>query len=153
MAINKVKFGEVGGAEVYSYTLSNEKGLSAEIITYGGILRKLVYNGVDVVLGRDTMEEYLDNSGCFGALIGRNSNRIENAEFELNGKVYKLYANNGVNNLHGGKVGFDKKIWNAQEIDGEEPSLVLSLVSPDGEEGFPGTAIVHVTYTLHRRVR
>ena len=109
MAINKLKFGECGGKDVYAYTLTNKNGLTAEILNYGGIIRKLIYKNVDVLLGRDTMEEYLNNEGYFAALIGRNSNRIENSEFELNGKTYKLYANDGRNNLHGGKVGFDKK--------------------------------------------
>lgn len=148
MGISKTKFGEYDGKEVFLYVLTNNNGMIAEIINYGGILRKLVYNNVDVVLGRDTMEEYLNNSGCYGALIGRNSNRIEGSEFELNGKIYKLYANNGRNNLHGGKIGFDKKVWDAQMTDGDEPSLTLSLFSPDGEEGFPGNLNVKVTYTL-----
>lgn len=148
MSIVKTKFGEYEGKEVFLYTLDNNKGLVAEIINYGGIIKSLVYNGVDVVLGRDTMEEYLDNEGCFGALIGRNSNRIENAEFIMNGKKYKLSANNGRNNIHGGNIGFDKKVWDAQIIDSIEPALVLSLTSPDGEEGFPGEVKIKVTYTL-----
>ena len=118
------------------------------MLNYGGIIAKIIYNGVDVVLGRNSFEEYLNNEGYFGALIGRNSNRIENSEFELNGKVYNLFANDGRNNLHGGKVGFDKKIWDAIIVDEEEPSLVLSAISPDGEEGFPGTVNIQVTYTL-----
>ena len=148
MSINKIKFGECAQGTVYLYTLTNKNGLTAEILNYGGIIRKLIYKDVDVVLGRDTMEEYVNNNGCFSALIGRNSNRIENAEFELNGKVYKLFANNGRNNLHGGKVGFDKKIWDVEMIDDVEPSIVLTTISPDGEEGFPGTVKVSVTYTL-----
>ena len=148
MPVSVAKFGEVNGKEVNSYILDNNNGLCAEIISYGGIIKKLVYKGVDVVLGRDTMEEYLDNTGCFSALIGRNSNRIANSEFELNGKTYKLYANDGKNNLHGGKIGFDKKVWDAEVIDSEEPALVLSLMSPDGDEGFPGNLQVKVTYTV-----
>ena len=81
-------------------------------------------------------------------MIGRNSNRIENSEFELNGKIYKLNANDGRNNLHGGKVGFDKKVWDAEMIDGEEPGLVLTIRSLDMEEGFPGEAEIKVTYSL-----
>lgn len=100
------------------------------------------------MLGRDTIDDYLDNDGYFGSIIGRNSNRIENSEFEINGKVYKLYSNNGPNNLHGGKNGFDKKIWDAEIVDEEEPALILKLISPDGEEGFPGEVKVKVTYTL-----
>lgn len=148
MAISKCKFGECESGVVYSYTLENKSGLTAEILNYGGIIRKLIYKNTDVVLGRDSIEEYMNNEGYFSALIGRNSNRIENSEFELNGKIYTLFANDGKNNLHGGKVGFDKKIWDAEIIDADEPSLVLSTVSPDGEEGFPGNVKVTVTYTL-----
>lgn len=148
MKISKKMFGECDLGVVYAFTLKNQNGLTAEILNYGGIIRKLVYKDVDVVLGRDSLEEYLNNDGYFGALIGRNSNRIENSEFSLNGKTYKLLNNDGRNNLHGGKFGFDKKIWEAETIDGDEPSLVLSLTSPDGEEGFPGTVDVKVTYTL-----
>ena len=146
--IEKKIFGEIDGEKVYLYTLENKNGTIVEVLNYGGIIRKLVYKGVDVVLGRDTLDEYLNNEGYFNALIGRNSNRIENAEFELNGKVYKLYKNDGDNNLHGGKVGFDKKIWAVEELDKEEPAIALTIVSPDGEEGFPGTVNVKVTYTL-----
>lgn len=148
MSIMKNAWGEYCGNTVYQYVLDNGKGLSAYILNYGGIITKLIFNGTDVVLGRDSIEEYMDNDGYFGALIGRNSNRISNSEFELNGKVYKLYPNDGKNNLHGGKEGFNAKIWDAETVDGNEPSLVLSLVSPDGEEGFPGEVNVKVTYTL-----
>lgn len=148
MSIQKNKFGIYDGKEVYCFTLDNGQGLSAEILNLGGIIKSLVYKGVDVALGRDTLEEYCNNEGYFGALIGRNSNRIENAVFELNGKSYTLFANDGPNNLHGGKIGFDKKIWSVDCIDAAEPSLVLTLTSPDGEEGFPGTVDIKVTYTL-----
>ena len=108
MSIIKKKVGEFNEKEVYEFSLNNNKGLSAQILNYGGIIKRLKYNNIDVVLGRDTFEEYLDNDGYFGAVIGRNSNCIENSEFELNGKIYKLYNNDGRNNLHGGKNGFDK---------------------------------------------
>jgi len=148
MSITKKIFATCENETVYSYTLSNDCEFSAEILNYGGIIRRLVYKGTDVVLGRDSFSEYQNNSGYFGALIGRNSNRIENSEFTLNGKKYKLYPNNGRNNLHGGKIGFNQKIWNAELIDGDEPSLVLSAFSPDGEEGFPGNVSIKVTYTV-----
>ena len=138
LSITKKQFGEYNGENVYVYTLINKNGMSVEILNYGGIIRKLIYKDTDVVLGRDTMEEYTNNRGYFSALIGRNSNRIKNSEFELNGSIYKLFTNNGKNNLHGGKVGFDKKIWDTKMVDEEEPSLILSTISPDGEEGFPG---------------
>lgn len=148
MSISVKKFGEINGKKVELYTLDNSNGLCAKITNYGGIIKSLEFNGIDVVLGRDTLEEYFDNQGYFGALIGRNSNRIENSEFSLNGENYKLYANDGRNNLHGGKEGFDKKVWEAEVVDSSEPALVLKLKSPDGEEGFPGNADIKVVYTL-----
>lgn len=146
--ITKQNFGTFEGTEVFMYTLDNGCGLTAEITNYGGIIKSLVYNGVDVVLGRDSLEEYLENTGYYGALIGRNSNRIKNSAFELNGKTYTLAKNDGENNLHGGLCGFDSKVWDCKECDGEEPSIILSLFSEDGEEGFPGNVNVKVTYTL-----
>ena len=148
MSVSKIKFGQIEGKDVYAYTLCGKGGLCATILTYGGIIQKLIHKGVDVVLGRDTLEEYLNNEGYFGALIGRNSNRIRNATFTLQGKTYTLAQNDGKSNLHGGIVGFDKKIWEAQVFDEEEPKLMLSLTSPDGEEGFPGTVKVQVTYCI-----
>lgn len=146
MCVIKEKIGFYNNEDIYLYTIDNKRGLSVQILNYGGIIARIIYNGVDVVLGRNSFEEYLNNEGYFGALIGRNSNRIENSEFELNGKIYNLSANDGKNNLHGGKVGFDKKIWDALIVD--EASLVLSTISPDGEEGFPGNVNIQVTYTL-----
>lgn len=149
MSIIQKEFGKTENGTVTSFTLDNGKGLSAEILNLGGIIRRLVFNGTDVVLGREDVDAYINGSGYFGALIGRNSNRIENSEFELNGKTYKLAVNDHeVNNLHGGIKGFNSKIWTAEIIDKEEPQLVLSTVSPDGEEGFPGNVNVKVTYTL-----
>lgn len=142
------------GKDVYQYTLDNGNGMIAEILNYGGIIKSLTVNdkenlGVDVVLGFDTLEEYFDNPGCIGTVIGRNGNRIKNAEFELNGKEYKLAKNDGENNLHGGVESFDKKVWDVTELElNGEPSLIMTLVSPDGEEGFPGTVTVTMTYTL-----
>lgn len=154
MSITKTSFGKTAdGEKVYSYLLDNKNGLSAEIITYGGILKNLYVtdkkgNKTDVVLGRETLEDYLHNDGYLGALIGRHANRIAKGEFELDGKKYAVGINEGHNSLHGGNVGFDKRVWSAKELDGEEPSLVLSLISEDGEEGFPGKLDVTVTYTL-----
>lgn len=148
MPIKKYKFGECCKGDVYAYILTNSEGMTAEILNYGGIIRRLIYKNTDVVLGRDSLEEYLNNEGYFGVIIGRNANRIENSQFELDGKIYNVCANNGKNNLHGGKEGFDKKLWDAKIIDEEEPSLILTTVSPDGEEGFPGSVTVSVTYTV-----
>lgn len=147
--IQKQICGTINGAEVTLFTLDNGVGLSAEIMNYGGIIKRLTFQGTDVGLGRNTPEEYHQGSGCFGALIGRNSNRLENAEFMLNGKKYTLCKNDGRNNLHGGdENSFRNKIWTAEMNDAAEPQLKLTLTSPDGEEGFPGTAEVTVIYTL-----
>lgn len=148
MSIIKNEFGKYRGQVVHSYILKNNTGLEAEILTFGGIIRRLVYRGTDVVLGRNSIEEYSQNEGYFGALIGRNSNRIENAQFCIDNTIYGLARNNGNNNLHGGDDGFDKKIWSATPIDSAEPELVLEYVSPDREEGFPGEVRVKVTYKL-----
>ncbi len=154
MSITKNIFGKMSdGQEVYVYSLDNGRGLSAEIITYGGIVKNLYVNDengkkTDVVLGRDTLEEYLHNDGYLGALIGRHANRIAKGKFNLNGREYHAGVNEGNNSLHGGYKGFDKKVWEANAVDGSEPSLILTLLSPDGEEGFPGDLKVKVIYTL-----
>jgi aldose 1-epimerase len=156
MSITKTLYGKTKccGREVYSYTLDNGNGLSAEILSYGGIIKNLFVTTkdgkkVDVVLGRDNLDEYLKNDGYIGALIGRHANRIKKGTFELDGVTYNVGINEGANSLHGGVKGFDSKIWNAVEAGtDEEPSLILTLVSKDGEEGFPGNLTVSVTYTL-----
>lgn len=155
MAITSKDFGVLpDGGNVTSYTLDNGAGLRAEILNYGGIIKNLYVrdkDGVyrDIVLGRDTLSEYTDNEGYFGALIGRNSNRLANAKIKIDQKMYTLNKNDGNNNLHGGINGFDKKLWDVKAIDDpEEPALLLTANSPDGEEGFPGNLDVMVTYTL-----
>ena len=146
--IKEIKWGILNNTDVSIYTLDNQRGLSAKITNYGGIIQSLIFNGIDVALGRNSLDEYLNNKGCFGALIGRNSNRIENAEFCLNGKKYSLEKNNGICNLHSGPEGFDKQIWTAEMIDKAEPALSLTLLSEDGDQGFPSNLNVKVTYTL-----
>lgn len=154
MSIVKTEFGTMpDGEKVYSYLLDNNQGLSAEILNYGGIVKNLYVtdkNGVktDVALGRDTLNDYLKNDGYLGALVGRHANRIAGGEFVLNGEKHTVGINEGKNSLHGGKIGFDQKLWGANAIDGAEPSLVLTLLSPDGEEGFPGQLKTKVIYTL-----
>ena len=149
MSITKNIFGTLPEGDVYAYRLDNGKGLSAEIITLGGIIKNIEFDGVDVVLGHDDVKEYRNDPTYFGALIGRNSNRIADGEFELDGKRYTLAKNNNdVCNLHGGLKGFSYKIWDVEEKDCDEPALILSTYSPDGEEGFPGRVEVKVTYTL-----
>ncbi len=143
------------GAEVTLFTLTNSGGLKAEIIDLGGIITKLFVPDNkgkldDITLGCEGVDNYLSYSPYFGALIGRYSNRIEDARFELNGKEYTLYKNDGKNHLHGGLKGFDKVVWKAEIIkkDGVE-SLQLTYRSADGEEGYPGNLDVEVIYTLN----
>jgi aldose 1-epimerase len=142
------------GTAIEEYTLTNKNGMTAKVISYGGILTSLTIPDdsgkvTDVVLGCDSLDGYLKGTPFFGANAGRCANRIANAKFELDGKEYKLAANNGKHTLHGGNVGFDKKVWKAVTFDSAEGTGVrLSYVSKDGEEGFPGTLNVTVSYTL-----
>jgi aldose 1-epimerase len=142
------------GEEVDLYTLRNSKGIEASITTYGGRLVTLKTPDrdgkfADIVLGFDDLPQYLANNPFFGALAGRYANRIANGEFQLDGHTYHLAKNNGPNTLHGGLVGFDKKVWQAEDVSASNGhSLRLKYVSKDGEENFPGTLTTTVTYTL-----
>jgi aldose 1-epimerase len=135
-------------------TLTNKNGMQASISTYGGIVVSLTAPDSkgkfeDVVLGFDKLDGYLAGHPFFGALVGRYGNRIARGEFTLDDKKYTLAKNNGENHLHGGVKGFDKAVWTAKTADGEAgPSVTLSHVSKDGDEGYPGTLTVTVTYTL-----
>jgi len=153
-AVGKVPFGMVDGKEVALYTLTNAHGLVARVMTYGAILTELhvpdrAGHSADIVLGFDDVAGYVACSPYFGATVGRVANRIKNARFELEGKAYALDANDGPHSLHGGLKGFDKVVWDARSSDGPSgPSVELTYVSPDGEEGFPGAVTVVTTYTL-----
>jgi aldose 1-epimerase len=136
------------------YTLSNEAGMKVAITNFGGHILSILVpdrNGkfTDVTHGCDSLSQYVKGT-FFGPITGRFGNRIANGQFILDGKTYKLFKNNGPNTLHGGKVGFDKKLWAASIIDGNEPALVLKYISPDMEEGFPGELTIQVTYTLQK---
>ena len=153
--IKKESFGKTkDGQAVDLYTFSNASGMEVRAMTYGGIILSIKVpdrNGKfdDVTLGFDSLEPYLANSTFFGALVGRYGNRIGKARFKLDGKEYKLAVNNGPNALHGGLKGFDKVIWQAESFDKPEGvGVVFRYTSPDGEEGYPGTLQVLVTYTL-----
>jgi aldose 1-epimerase len=142
------------GTAVYVYTLSNAKGMQAQVISYGGIVTSLTppdRSGkyADVVLGFDDLASYQREGGYYGAIIGRYGNRIGGAQFTLQGMTYRLPKNNGGNALHGGVKGFDKRVWNAREVSGPRTkSLELTYVSKDGEEGYPGTLSARVSYTV-----
>jgi aldose 1-epimerase len=152
-ATTAVKF---NATPIEQYILANSHGVELQAITYGGIITSLKIPDAkgrvaDVVLGFDTPQGYLSDPPppYFGAIIGRYGNRIAKGQFTLDGHTYTLAKNNGPNSLHGGDRGFDKRMWNAegrQSADGA--SIVFTRTSPDGEEGYPGTLRVRVTYTL-----
>ena len=141
------------GEAVDLYTLTNARGASVQIATLGGTVVSLKVPDKagtlgDVVLGFDSLDGYLGAHPFFGVLVGRYGNRIGKAGFTLDGKAYTLAKNNGANSLHGGLKGFDKYVWKTREVaspDGQ--AIELTHVSPDGDEGFPGTLSVTVRYT------
>jgi aldose 1-epimerase len=153
-AIGRRPFGSADGKEVSLFTLTGANGLIAGITDYGGIVTELHARDRvgclgDVVLGFSDLDGYLRRHPYFGALVGRVGNRIGGARFELDGRAYRLAANEGPNHLHGGIRGFDKALWRAEAGETSEgPALRLHHVSPDGEEGYPGRLEVEAIYTL-----
>ncbi|MHC8362990.1 aldose epimerase family protein [Pseudomonas sp. LS2P72] len=143
------------GTPVEQYILRNSHGLTATVITYGGILQSLKVpdkNGKfdDVVLGFDNVQGYQSGTAYFGATIGRFGNRLANGAFELDGKRYQVPLNDGSNSLHGGPQGFDKDVWKAQPSNGKDSvGVTLTYLSADGEMGFPGNLKTEVTYSLN----
>ena len=136
------------GEAVTMYRLENTKGEYIEVMNYGCTIHSIWVNDrhqhpLDVCLGYDTIQEYEQNDGFLGAVVGRHANRIGGSSFHLNGLVYPLYANNGENHLHGGAKGFDKYIWQGAIID---DTVQFSRLSPHGEEGYPGNFNVNVVY-------
>ena len=153
--VTKESFGKTeAGENVDLYTLRNTHGVEAKITNFGGIVVSLKVpdrNGKfdDVVLGFSNLDGYLKQGPYFGALIGRYGNRIAKGRFTLNGVEYKLAVNNGENHLHGGIKGFDKVVWTGKEMNTRlGPAVVLTYLSKDGEEGYPGNLNVRVVYTL-----
>ena len=153
--VNKTGFGKLSdGKEVNMYTLTNPAGLEIRIINYGAIVQSLKVpdrNGrlEDVVLGYDTLDEYVKASPYFGAIVGRYGNRIARGKFTLDGREYSLPVNNGVNHLHGGPDGFDRVFWEGELIEKDGLAGVkLTYRSPDGDEGYPGNLTATVVYTL-----
>lgn len=155
MSISKKPFGVLpDGKSVEQYTLTNKIGASVAIITFGGIITSILVpdrHGQlgEVTLGFDELPPYLQKNGSLGALIGRYGNRIAKGQFTLDGKAYQLATNNSKNHLHGGNVGFGVRLWEAAPEEGEGVDrLHLHLTSPDGEENYPGTLQVDVTYSF-----
>jgi len=142
------------GREVLEYTLANSAGMSARIINYGATVTSLFVpdkdgNIEDVVLGYDSLQGYVNGSEYFGAVVGRYGNRIAKGQFLIDGQQYQLTINNGENHLHGGKIGFNKVLWEAEVLnDSGMPAIRFTYVSRDGEEGYPGTVTLKVTYAL-----
>lgn len=153
VGIEREAFGEVGGRAVERFTLRSG-AVSVEVLSYGAIVRAIWLPDRDgrvanVALGFATLGDYVTaNEPYFGVIAGRYANRIARGSFVLDGLTYPLAINNGENALHGGLRGFDKRVWDAEVIEGGNPAVRLTLVSPDGDEGYPGTLTTEVTYTL-----
>jgi aldose 1-epimerase len=153
--VQKADYGKMpNGTVIEQYTLTNAKGLTAKVITYGALMTELQVpdrNGKlsDIVLGFDNLDGYLAEHPYFGSTIGRVANRIAKGKFKLDGQEYTLAINNGPNHLHGGLKGFNRVVWKAEPIALADGAAVkFTYVSPDGEEGYPGNLTVTVTYTL-----
>lgn len=158
MHLTREPFGTApSGEAVERFTLSNRHGVEVRAMTYGGIITSLEApdrHGApgDVVLGYDDLAGYLRSSPYFGAIVGRYGNRIARGRFTLDGTEYRLAVNNGPNHLHGGVRGFDKVVWAAAPFQNDSTvGVVFTHVSPDGDEGYPGTLRAAVTYTLNDR--
>ncbi len=148
--VEKKLFDTLDGQEVYVYTISNEQ-MEVELIPFGAAIRAIRVPDrdgklVDVCLGYDDVASYRKLSACLGGTLGRCANRIGGASFKIDDKEYKVPANEGKNCLHGGLVGFHKKLWKTAKA--LENFVVFDLLSRDGEEGFPGNLNVRVTYRL-----
>lgn len=154
MGISKVFFGKLSdGRSVTEYTLENKNGVKVKLLDYGATVKEIHVpdrngNFADVVAGYDSLDSYVNADGYQGAVIGRVGNRICRGKFTLDGKDYSLFINNGPNHLHGGEFGFNSKVWDMETVSEDEPSIIFSYISPDGEEGYPGTLKVSVKYTL-----
>ncbi|MFD8493110.1 aldose epimerase family protein [Amycolatopsis sp. NPDC059657] len=165
-AIAREHYGRVGDTDVHRYILTNGTGVTARLLDYGGVLQSLDAPNRDghpanVVLGFPGLDGYVANNApgaarvFFGAIIGRYANRIAGGTFTLDGKTYRLPVNNGEHSLHGGTAGFDTHVWSASgSRNTDSVALRLTHVSPDGDQGFPGTLVTEVVYRLddHNRL-
>src|SRR5262245_42097117 len=151
--VEQADFGKTqDGSEVKLITLRNAKGMSAEIITYGAIIKELHVpdrkgNFTNILLTTDSLQKFQRFNGS-AAVIGRVANRIAGAQFELDRTTYKLAANSGKNSIHGGRKGFAQSVWTVEDTRENESSVKLTYLSKDGEEGFPGNLKTSVVYTL-----
>lgn len=155
MKIMTNEFGEWEGNKVFAHTMENNNGMSVTCIDYGCVITDIVTPDArgqieSVVLGFDEMDSYIQHSPYFGAFVGRTAGRIKQGHFELGGQTYQLSTNNGNNHIHGGPRGFSRLVWEAQPFKKEhEVGVVFFYTSPDGEEQYPGTLEMIVTYTLN----
>ena len=154
MQITKKPFGQVNDQPVDIYNLKNDNDMEISITNYGCTITTISVpdsdgDMADVALGFDTLAEYVEHTSYLGCIAGRFANRVGQARFTLDDKEFALAKNDGDHHLHGGTTGFNQLIWNAREFHQDNAvGLVLSLVSPDGDEGYPGTLNVELTYTL-----
>ncbi|MFD1449024.1 aldose epimerase family protein [Oceanobacillus profundus] len=155
MKVRQEKFGEVDHNTVHSFTITNDHDVEITCINYGCIITKIIVpdkqgNFENVVLGYDTLEEYMMDTTYLGAVVGRVGGRIKGAQFELDGQIYTLAKNEKVNHIHGGIKGFNRVIWDAEVFDkGDTAGVQFKYFSPDGEEGYPGNIDLKITYTLN----
>ncbi len=153
--VEKTLYGKLpDGREVYQFTLKNKAGATMKVINYGAIVTSMTVPDrsgkyEDVILGYDSLDAYIKDNTFFGSVVGRYGNRIGKGKFKLEGKEYQLALNDGPNHLHGGKVGYNKVLWTAKEVqDTTGPAIELTYISADGEEGYPGKVTLSVVYTL-----
>ena len=147
-------YGRFGNLEVSRFDIRSAGGTEISLISHGAVLASVKTpdrrgNSDEITLGFDTLEDYVANRRYFGATIGRYGNRIAGGRFSLNGTAYILETNNGPNHLHGGFDGFDRRLWDAEPFESSaEAGVLFTLVSPDGDQGYPGTLNVRLRYTL-----
>lgn len=157
MKVSQDLFGHIGETPIHQITLRNKNGLEVTALTYGCIISRLMTpdssgHVENCVLGFDTIEEYQELSPYFGAVCGRVAGRIKEGTFELEGKTHHLDQNDGKNHLHGGSKGFDKQIWGYTLFEeADEAGVTFTLTFPDGEDGYPGTLEMSVTYLLNEQ--
>jgi aldose 1-epimerase len=155
MSVTAAPFGATAdGTRVEIFTLTNTHGIEVRVMTYGATIVSIRVPDRsgrldDIVTGFDKLDDYVARSRYFGVTVGRYANRIANARFTLDGRSYELAANNGKNHLHGGRKGFDKVVWKGSSFERDGSVAVsMSHVSPDGDEGYPGTLSATVIFTL-----
>ncbi len=150
--VQKTDFGKVDGQPISLYTLKNSNGMEVAITNYGATVVSIKvpdkkHQVADIALGYDKIDGYVTDKSYFGVTAGRYANRIAKGRFTLDGKSYQITQNDGENALHGGKMGFNKRIWEAKELPGQN-AVQMTYLSKDGEEGFPGNLTVTVTFTV-----